>query len=299
MYLPIIGSIFESSLTITEKKVLRNHKINSINYTVYSFFGIVLIMLPFIFFVWDLSPEALELKNLLIFIAIIITATFANLLTYYSLKREDVTELEPITLTAPLFTILLAFIFSFFFAAFSTERNYFILALGIISSIAIIIPHLKKSHLRFNKYLWAALIGSFLFSVELVLSKFILSYYNSFTFYFLRCLAIFIITWIVFQPKLKSIKNKVKIMILITSILGVFYRIILYYSYESYGIMFTTIVMSILTPVLIFIFAAVFLKEKIKLKHIISAVIVIICVLTTIILENTEIVHAIIKVLLP
>ena len=68
MYLPIIGSIFESSLTITEKKVLRNHKINSINYTVYSFFGIVLIMLPFIFFVWDLSPEALELKNLLIFL---------------------------------------------------------------------------------------------------------------------------------------------------------------------------------------------------------------------------------------
>jgi drug/metabolite transporter (DMT)-like permease len=298
MYIPIIGSFLEASASIIEKKILRENKIDYKNYTVYGFLTIVLVMIPFTFFLWGLSPEALKLKNILIFFAIVIISIVANILTYYSMKRKDLTELEPIRLMQPLLTIIMAFILSFFFAQFSSERNFLILALGIIASLALILPHVKKHHLSFNKYITAAVLGSFLFAAELVLSKFILSYYNSFTFYFLRCLVIFIITWIIFQPKIKSIKNKTKLAILLTSIIWTIYRIILYYGYNTYGILFTTIIMSVLTPVFIFIFAAIFLKEKIKLKHIISAAIIVICVIATIIIENKEIINSVIRALI-
>lgn len=298
IYLPILGSFFEAGGTILEKKVLKKHKISSTDYAIYGFLAIVLVMLPFVYFSWNISSEAYTIKNMLIFIAICVTSLFANLLTYYSIKRRDLTELEPIRLVQPLLTILITFIFSFFFVEFYSERNYYILFLGLIASIAVIFPHVQKHHLKCNKCIISALIGSFLFALEIVLSKFILQYYNSFTFYFLRCLFIFVLSWIIFHPSIKSIKNKTKIFMLFISIIWVFYRIILYYGIENYGIMLTTIIMSILTPVFIFIFAAVFLKEKIKMKHIISAVIIVICVIGSLIIENQELISNIIRVIM-
>ena len=66
----------------------------------------------------------------------------------------------------------------------------------------------------FDKYIIAALLGSLFFAFELVISKQILPYYSSITFYFLRCLLMFLITLIIFKPKTK-IKNNTKILTLI------------------------------------------------------------------------------------
>lgn len=285
MYLPIIGSIIEAIGTILEKKILRKHKIDYKNYIVYGFLAIVLVMLPLIGFLWKVKPEAYQLRNLLIFAFVIFTSIIANLLAFYSLKRKNVTELEPIRLMQPLFTVLLAFIFSFFFVSYSGERKYSVLALALIASISLVAAHVKKHHLILNKYLIAALFGSLFFAIELVTSKSILAYYSSFTFYFLRCLLIFLITWTIYKPKLAPIKTKTKLLILIVGVLWVVYRVILYYGYLTLGIVFTTILF-ILAPVLIFLFARIFLKEKLTLRNIISAIIIVACVVLAIILEN-------------
>jgi drug/metabolite transporter (DMT)-like permease len=192
--------------------------------------------------------------------------------------------MEPIRLMQPLLTILLAFIMSFFFEIYYSERNYSILILGIIASATLVFSHIKKHHLIFDRYIVAALLGSLFFAIELVISKFILQYFSSFTFYFLRCLIILVITWIIFRPKLKCDK-KTSLFILLTGIIWVVYRIILYYGYEIYGIVFTTILF-ILTPIFIYIFAKIFLKEKLTLKNIISSIIILICVILAIVLES-------------
>ncbi len=279
VYLPIIGSIIEATGTILEKKVLRKHKIDYKNYAVYSFLAIVLVMLPLIGFLWKINSGAFSVKNLIIFAFVIITSIIANLFAFYSLKRKEVTELEPIRLMQPLFTILLAVLI------YESERKLTMVALALIASIALVAAHVKKHHLVFNKYIITALLGSLFFSIELVASKSILQYYSPFTFYFLRCLFVFIITWLMFQPKIVSIKNKTKLLIFVVAILWVFYRVILYYGYAAYGVVFTTILF-ILTPVFIFLFARIFLKEKIRLRHIISAVIIVVCVVVALILES-------------
>jgi drug/metabolite transporter (DMT)-like permease len=283
-YIPIIGSILEGAGTIIDKKIIIKHKVDYKNYTVYGFLALVLVMLPLIFFFWEIKPEAYSIKNILIFMLVVLFSILANLLVFYSLKRKDVTELEPIRLMQPLFTVLLAFILSFFFITYSTERKYSILILALIASISLIASHVRKHHLVLNKYIIAALLGSFFFAVELVISKAILPYYSSLTFYFLRCLLIFLITAFIFHPSIKSIKNKTKLLMLLSGIIWVAYRWILYYGYLALGIVFTTILF-ILAPIFIFLFARIFLKEKIKLRYIIASIIIILCVITAIILE--------------
>lgn len=284
-YIPIIGAILEGAGNIIDKKIVITHNINYKNCTVYGFLALVLVMLPLTFFFWEIKPEAYSTLNLLIFMLVILSSIIANLLAFYSLKRKKITELEPIRLMQPLFTVLLAFIFSFFFVAYYAERRYSILILALMASIALAASHIRKHHLILNKYIIAALFGSFFFAVELVVSRAILPYYSSLTFYFLRCLLVFLITAFVFHPKINSIKNRTKILMLISGVIWVSYRWILYYGYLTLGVVFTTILF-ILGPIFIFLFASIFLKEKIFLRQIIASVIIIACIIAAIILEG-------------
>lgn len=192
--LPIIGSLLEATGTILEKKVLRNNGLDPRHYTTYEFLAIFLVMLPFAFLFWKINPLASSIKNILLFAFVIIVATFANLLIFYSLKREKVSEFEPIWLMQSVFVIILAFIF------YKSERNITLFWLAIVANVALISAHVRKHHLVFDKYILAALFGSFLFAVELVASKSLLPYYNPFAFYFIRCFFILLICYICFRP---------------------------------------------------------------------------------------------------
>ncbi len=271
LYFPIIGSFLEAVGTVLQKKILKEKEINYRNYSAFEFFFIVLLSIPFIYFMWGIERDAFLLRNVLIFASIVIVSVVANLVIAYSLKREDISEFEPIWLMQPLFTILLAFIF------FENERNWNIFALSLIASLSLIFSHVKKSHLVFNRYSIATLIGSFLFALELVLSNFILGFYSPFVFYFLRCLFIFLIIFLVFRPSFKILKSKTGWLMALIGLIWIFYRAIIYYGYTNIGVVYTTLLF-ILSAVFIFLFAIVFLKEKPKAGQIVSAIIIVICV---------------------
>jgi len=284
--LPFLGALLEAVVTVVDKKILRKHKIDHRNLTVYGFSTMVLVMLPFIFFFWDVKPGALEFQNIIIFFTVVILSLLAVTTSLYSLKREDVSEIEPIRLIQPLFTILLAFIFSFFFSVYSNERNPLILILALIASIALIASHVEKHHLKMNKYIIAATLGSFFFALELVISRSILELYNPLTFYFLRCMFMFIFALIIFHPSIEPLKkSNIKFLILFGAVSAVIYRMVVYYGFLSLGIVFTTILF-IVAPIFVYIFARVFLKEKIRLKQIIASIIIIICIILTILLKG-------------
>lgn len=277
--LPIIGSVLEAAGTILEKKVLRKNGLDSRRYTTYEFFAIVLVMLPFIWLFWGIDPDALSLKNIFIFAFVIIVAFFANLLIFYSLKREKVSEFEPIWLMQSIFVIILAFIF------FESERNMFNFGLAIIANIALILAHVRKHHLVFDKYILAAFFGSFLFAVELVASKPLLQYYNPFAFYFIRCFFILLICYVSFRPTGKDLNKKNILMILAIGAMWAVYRAIMYYGYQSIGVVLTALLF-ILSPVFVFLFAIIFLKEKPDWRQVSSTVVIVLCVALAIVYSN-------------
>ena len=277
MFYPILGAVALASGTIIEKFVLKAKKLNIKLYQILSFLSIVIVMLPFAYFFWNISPEALQLKNILIFLAIIILSIIANLLVFYSLKWEKVSNLEPARILEPLFVILIALIFSFFLTNDAYSRNLKVLIPAIIAALALIFSHIKKHHLVFNKYFVAAIFGSFFFALELALAPLILDYYSPLTFYLIRCLGVLLISLILFSSDLKILDKKTNFLIFITAIIWVLYRIIIYYGYMNYGIDFTTLII-MLSPVLIYFFANIFLKEKLSWRNIIASIIIIACI---------------------
>lgn len=272
IYLPILGAIALAGGIIIQRFVLKKKGISIKQYSVLEFLAIVLVMLPFIYFFWKVDSEAFQLKNLILFLCVIALSIVANLFSYYSVKGEKVSNLEPAKVMEPFFVIILAIIFSFFLPGF--EKNPKVIVPAILSVTALVLSHIKKHHLKFNKYFIAAIFGSFFFGLELVISKLILEFYNPITFYFLRGVFVLVFFSMFFHPNLKEQVKKRKFHFLSLGAIWVFYRIIVYYGYIHLGVISTTLIF-LLGPILVYFFARLFLKEKFNWKNIIASIIIV------------------------
>ena len=278
IYLPFLGAISLASGTILEKIVVKHKNIDIKFYQTAIFLVIMLVMLPFIYFYWKFDPQALQPLNIIIFSLVIIFSLLANWFVFYSVKGENVSNLEPAKMIEPLFVVLLAILFSFFIDSGMYEKNLKVVIPAIIAGLALILSHVKRHHLKFNKYFLSAILGSFFFALELVISRLILDYYSSLTFYFLRCAFIFLFSLIIFRPKMIKMDKTLTSYIFITGIFWVLYRVIVYYGYVNLGIIFTTLIIMV-SPIFIYLFAHIFLKENLSWRNIIASIIIIGCVL--------------------
>jgi len=272
-YLPVFGAIALAGGTILERIVLKKKKVGVNLYQTASFLAIVISLLPLIYFFWRMDPGAMEPRNIVIFFLVIFFSIIANLLVFYSLKWEKVGNLEPARILEPLFVILLAIIFSFF-AENLYDRNLKIIIPAIIASLALIFSHIKRHHLRFNPYFVAAIIGSFFFALELILSRLILDFYSPVTFYFLRSSSIFLLSLLIFRPDFKKLDTKVRWQIFATGFIWTVYRIVVYYGYLNVGVIFTTLLL-MLGPIFIYTLAHFILKEKISWRNLITAIVIV------------------------
>ena len=75
-----------------------------------------------------------------------------------------------------------------------------------------------------------------------------------------------------------KLSSRVKWEIFIIGILWVVFRVIVYYGYLILGVVFTTLLI-MLGPVFVYLFARIFLKEKLEIRNIVASVIIIACVL--------------------
>ena len=278
IYLPIVGAVALGAGTILEKIVLRVRKINIQLYQTASFLAIILAMLPFIYFFWRIDSPAFTSTNLLILALVIIFSMLANLFVFYSMKWEKVSNLEPAKVLEPLFVILLAILFSYIFSEELFERTLHIIIPAVLAGVALVALHIRKHHLDFNKYFLAAIAGSFFFALELVTSRLILNFYSPITFYFIRCSIIFLISLIAFRPNFKELNPKVRWQIFATGAIWFVYRVVIYFGYVNYGIVFTTL-MIMLGPIFIYLFAWKFLKEKPGWRNLLAALIIVGCVI--------------------
>jgi drug/metabolite transporter (DMT)-like permease len=276
IYFPILAAIALAGGTVFEREILKRKSISIEKYLVLGALVMIVLMTPLLYFFWKIDPQALELKNIFIFILVIVSSILAHMFTFYSVKGEKINNLEPAKMLEPLFTILLALLFSVLIEGIY-ESNTKIILPSLIAGITLILSHVEKEHLNINKYFLAAIIGSLFFAVEVVLSMLILNFYSPITFHIIRCIGIFIFGMVIFRPKLSNVNPKIKIHLIILGVIWVVYRIITYYGYIKIGIISTTLIL-MLGPIFIYTFAKIFLKEKINKRNIISSVIILACV---------------------
>ncbi|VVB79233.1 EamA-like transporter family protein [uncultured archaeon] len=275
-YLPVVGAVANAFSVIFQRIILVKKKVDIKSFQVTAFLAATLLFLPFVYFFFHVSPEALTTTNIILFLVVILFSIVANLALFYSIKGEKISSLEPAFALEPLFTVILAVIASFFFEGLF-DRNLNIVIPAFIAGIALVLSHVKRHHLRFDNYFIAAIVASFFFASELVVSKFILDYYTPLTFYFLRCLGVFLVSLLIFRPKFSGINNKIRLEILGIAFLWISFRVIVYYGYLNLGVVFTTLIV-MLAPIFTYFLAWWILKEKIRWQDIVTSLIIIACV---------------------
>jgi len=106
-----------------------------------------------------------------------------------------------------------------------------------------------------------------------------LDFYSPISFYFFRSAGILVLTFLIFRPKIKnSTQLKTYKTIFLIGALWVLYRVSVYYGFLQLGVIFTTLII-MLGPVFVYLFAKIFLHEKLSWRNILAAIIIVICVL--------------------
>lgn len=265
---PILAALLGSLATLGEKEVLSRLKVD------YRLFTSVLFLFLFLFsfivalFLGKISiPEVYTLKYISLFLGMLITATAWNLLLYRGLQHESMTEFELVTMSKPIVIILVASIL------LSSERNLHIFLAAVVAALALFFSHLRRNHLVFNKYLGGLLGYLFLAALENVFDKKLLEVFSPAALYAARTGLIFLVLLILIRPKFKNLEKKDTLVIALLSVLGTAFMIIQYQSFDQFGIVFTALYLTLL-PILVYLFAVVFLKERLKLRVVLASLVI-------------------------
>lgn len=260
-----VGGILVDKITLTRRQV-------SVHVFVPILFLFLFLLTALLFpFLGKISIEIFSLRYLLIFLAMIIAATVWNIFYYQGARSEKVHEFELIMMFQPLLTILLAGIF------LKGERNLQIEIVAIIAAIFLIVAHLNKSHLEITIGGYKLLLAVLFMSVELILIKILLAVFSPVALYCVRTGILFIFFFLFYHPQIKKVASQNTALILSSAALGTVQMISKLYGFEQFGVTYTSLVL-ILSPILVYVCSTIFLHEKLKLRTLVSAVVILGCI---------------------
>lgn len=270
MLFAFLAAIFESIYVIGTKKLLVlkervDYSAFLIVLFVFLFFG-TLILWPFFGYI---SSDFFQLKYFLLIGLLVILSVFWNILYYRCLHEEKLVEFELIIMVYPLATIFLASIF------IPREFSIHIFIAGIVASIALILSHIKRKHIAFNKIEKKLLFTVFLMASEAIVARYLLDVMSSVSLYAIRTGLMLGVFLVLFRSHIHRIKiNKIIFYQFLLALLAIAFTVFLLEGYIRIGVAFTILIM-LLQPIITFIWAHFKDKEPFPLKKIIAAGIII------------------------
>jgi drug/metabolite transporter (DMT)-like permease len=270
---PIISALSDSFATVIDKLILKKDNISSKHFTSILFIFMGAFCLPLLFFF-----EITEVNILSIFILflIIIGSALQNYLFYVSLSNKDLSSLEPIRNSEPIIIILLAFL------VFPDERNFLVLLLGLMTTLALIYSHLdfknfKKEKVIFDKYSTILIFSIFISAILFIGYKYALEFVNPVTLYSIRTIGVLLFLFTLFKPKLSSLNKTQTSLFTYSAFLYSLSAITQYFAISTVGIGITVLVLA-LSPIVIYLLSHFVLKESINKHQIIASIVIITCV---------------------
>ena len=219
----------------------------------------------------EINERILETRYLLIFGAMIVIAVLWNIFYYQGVQAEKVQEFELIVMFQPLLTILLAAIF------LENEQNPVLVIVSLTAAASLIIAHINKTHLEISRGSSKLILAVILMSVELILIKILLEVFSPVALYLIRTGIIFIFFVLLYQPQIKKVAPQNILLILSSGLLGTAQMVTKFYGFTLYGVVYTSLIL-ILSPILVYVFSIIFLHERIRLRTMISAAVILLCI---------------------
>ena len=269
---PLIA-VFAGAVTIIlEKTILSKQKVDYRLFVVTLFLLLFLVSTFFAIFWGKISPSALNTNYLWLLIGMVVVACGWNILLYRGLQQEEVVEFELINLLRPIAIIFIAGIF------LAAERNLHTFLAAAIASGALLVSHIRRHHLVFDRYSIGLLGFVLLAAVEAIFDRQLLEVYSPSALYAVRTGLVFLSLWLVFRPNFRRLTSQNILSIFILAVIATSYMIFMFSGFKDFGVVFTTLVLT-LTPILIYFFAVVFLKEKLRKRVVLAAAIILACII--------------------
>lgn len=271
---PIASAVLQAGSVTIDKIVLNIKRVTYKTYTGISF-PLILLINAIIFFIFLPKISSSMFSYLLLFLIIVssIIGIVGNLLFYRALKKDCLNEMEAISLFSNIPLIIFTSLF------FVSERNYFVIVLALISSLAIIWSHWKNHHLKIAKPIIPYLIFILLISpFRGLMSKVLLQSWDPISLQLATGILPALFFFIYFFKSVKETPNKKAWLLLIaTNILTTIAWILYYFSYQKLGIVETVLIFS-LQPLLVYFSSILIIKEKFHWKKFVAFMIIVACI---------------------
>ena len=268
----LISALANAGSLITDKFILSRERVTIKVFLPISFillFAFTLLLTPWLGHV-DWALAQMSNAMFLLFIMILLAIGW-NVLYYQTLQQDKAHHHEMLSMFTPLFTIILAAIF------FKDEVSPQIFVLAIISSGALIYAKSNREHFLPSQTTYNALLGMIMLSAESIVIRELLYYYTPVALYAIRTffLALFFLAY--YHPRLGQVKVKHWGVIAISSVIGAAMMITRFYAFSELGLIYTTMI-TILAPMIVFLFSWSLLHERIKARMIVALAVVLVCV---------------------
>lgn len=272
MFEAFIASLGYAGGVLADKFVLSKYKVPVLRFIPLLFIWLAAISAVFLPRFGGINTELFGWKTILLFLSMIAVAVLWNVFYYQGIQKENLHEFELIMLLSPLATIMMAELF------FPSERNIPIFIAGLVASSALILARFKSHHAKIGRVAKRTIIAMLLMSFESILIKELLTVLSPVTLYFFRTLAIAIVFYLMFKPKILKLPTVAFGLTLISAMMGVVQMVLKFYGFQNLGIVETTMIL-ILGPFMVYIASSVWFKEKLFKRDIAAALVVVLCVL--------------------
>lgn len=263
-----IGSaLFGSIANILARTLLKDLKSQDILGINFLTMGATLLLLSPLFYFFEASIISF---GLLILIALIDTA--ANYFYFKTFEKSEASVATPILSLAPVFTFLIGWV------VISDTVSWTTLAIALaITALVVIFSTDFKNYASFKaRTLAPALIASFLFGISAIPAKVLLDtldMVNAPTLYMFRAGFIALFSLLFFGFKVQNLSLTQYRIIFGRGLIVIAQWLLLYYAL-SLGNAGVTVTLANITPIFVFIFGGVILKEKMTLKKLVASVLI-------------------------
>jgi drug/metabolite transporter (DMT)-like permease len=265
--LAILSAVFAAIANILARTLLKDVKsrdILGINFAIMAI--TLLVLLPF-FYHFTVTSSALGLVGLIGFVD-----TVANYFYFKAFEQTEASVATPILSLAPGFT----FLFGWLFLDDVVSTRIFALTVAIILLIIIFSADFKQFKRFRANTLSPALAASFLFGISAIPSKELLSQLhaiNAPTLYLFRASLIAMFAFVFFRNPMLKLTTKQYQLTFIRGLFVITQWLLLYYALSK-GNAGVTVTLGNITPIFVFVFSVIFLRERATFRKIIAAVLI-------------------------
>lgn len=208
------------------------------------------------------SAALFKAHNLLLLVALIVTATIWNILYYIGLSKEKMNTTEGVILLMPLMTIVFSWV------VLPSHFDVRVAVAAAMATFLVAATYRPKGLVRFDVYGLMLMAAVILMAIENVLAGELLQT-NSIspaTLYAIRTTIIFMIFYAYYRPSFRKLSYRTVGLLTVSGFIGTAAMLLRFYGLRDAGITLTAIIL-ILVPVIVFSAAMIFFHERMKPKR--------------------------------